>query len=188
MLFSLKTAYMKKIPFISAFMAIILALPFTAASQMAVSAQEETINEVTVPFRTRNNLLIVPFMINDTIKVNLILDPRCKTIILFGKRYKRWLRDKRRVSPENTLASESTPDGHPPHVSLHNKISIGPATGEDLPIVVVPNSSFFNFFTSVHGVIGADFLADYDVSVNHRAETITIRNSGNRTQITARSK
>jgi hypothetical protein len=136
-------------------------------------AAANSISEITVSYRTRNNLLVIPFMINESLKVNLLLDPHCKTVILFGKRYKKILRSKR--GNDVRYATSAVVDNTSGPVSYDNKISLGPASADNIPIVVVPNTSIFNFFTSVNGVIGSDFLSDYELIIHERTQTVTIR-------------
>lgn len=128
--------------------------------------------EVSLQYRTRNHLVIIPVKINDTLKVNLILDAQCKSVILFGKRYHKLLEATRQKSglQENKLS-----DSKIEYISLNNKISVGGMLNENMPIVVMPNINALNFFTSVNGVIGYDFLSRFDVSIDRKTSTITFR-------------
>ena len=170
---------MKKAVFIS-----ILIVGFISQAVKAQRAEADSTNEITVSYRTRNNLLVIPFTINESLKVNLLLDPRCKTVILFGKRYRKILRGKYRKNIEFKTPDEVNNISGP--VSYDNKISLGPARAENIQIVVVPNTNIFNFFTSVNGVIGSDFLSDYELVIHEQTQTVTIRPLQNKLAFTTR--
>jgi hypothetical protein len=131
----------------------------------------DSLEQVTIDFVKRNSLVIVPVIINERVKVNLILDPYCQTVILFGKRYKK-LVEKSKVKIRNRFLWRGK-DIEP--ISFDNSISIGPVVGENVPILVVPNSNPINFFTSVNGVIGTHFFAEFDLIIHKRTQTITIK-------------
>src|SRR5687768_10840525 len=48
---------------------------------------KDSVEEITLQYRTRNGLIILPVKINDTLKVNLVIDAQCKSVVLFGNRY-----------------------------------------------------------------------------------------------------
>jgi hypothetical protein len=131
----------------------------------------DSLEQVTIDFVKRNSLVIVPVIINERVKVNLILDPYCQTVILFGKRYKK-LVEKSKVKIRNRFLWRGK-DIEP--ISFDNSISIGPVVGENVPILVVPNSNPINFFTSVNGVIGTHFFGEFDLIIHKRTQTITIK-------------
>jgi hypothetical protein len=141
-------------------------------SQRDDLADEQSDDTNTVEFRTRNSLVIVPVKINDTLRVMLAIDPHCTSIVLFGKKYERLLAAS---SPVSTLLPGKHSDGP---VSLHNKIAVGPVVGENVPILVVPNSNPLNFFTSVHGVMGSHFFSMYDLHIDHKKQTLTFTPAG----------
>jgi hypothetical protein len=144
-----------------------------AGHQMAAQIATDTVKEITLSYRTRNNLLVVPVMINDSIKVNLILDPNCKAVILFGKRFQKLLAEKK----TNSAKASKRLTGYPAStdaLSLNNKISIGPAMGENVPIVILPNQNALNFFTSVNGIMGYEILSRFEITLDPKTETITI--------------
>ncbi|HYC86709.1 MAG TPA: hypothetical protein VEB86_15860 [Chryseosolibacter sp.] len=134
-----------------------------------------TLDEITIEIQKRNSLAIIPVMINGKIRVNLILDPYCQSVILFGKRYARLL-EKSKLALHGKSAKVRV-GTRGPALSLSNYVSVGPVLGENLPILVVPNSDALNFFTSVHGVIGTEFFRNYDIEINRRLETMTIKRS-----------
>lgn len=120
----------------------------------------------TFEFRTRNDLIIVPVTINERLRVDLALDPHCKTMILFGTRYKKILNGKKKTSAEK---------GSDQYFSFHNYVRLGPASEENVTIVVIPNKDAVNFFTGVHGVIGTEMLSSYQVSVDRKKMLMTVK-------------
>jgi hypothetical protein len=164
---------MRGLKIISLISALLCATASLGATKIALT---DSLNEITLNYRTRNKLMIVPVMINDSIKVNMILDPNCRSIMLFGNRYQSLLKHKRKQPPtieEKNVQGVHTRDG----LSLHNKISIGPAMRENVPIVVLRNQNPFNFFTSVNGVIGYDILAGFELIIDHKKQILTIRSA-----------
>ena len=82
----------------------------------------DDVREVTFSYKTFKNLIILPVVINDTIKVNLILDTGCRNLVLFGKRFKKLFameRDKR-------IQFSGLGSGNPVYgsLSLKNKVAI----------------------------------------------------------------
>jgi hypothetical protein len=127
------------------------------------AGKKDSLKDVTVEFWTRNRLIIIPVMINDTLRVNLAIDPHCRTIVLFGKRFSKLLREAR------TDAGELSASGD------RYDISIGPVKRHDVPILVVPNSDPVNFFTSVNGIIGMQHFAGFELIMNRRKQTLTLK-------------
>ncbi len=139
----------------------------SAANAVVKTLPGDSTKEVTVPYRTRNKMIVVPFLINDSIKANLILDDRCKSLILFGRRYKKLLAAKDDGAKVNGEIKET--------ISADNKISIGIFSSSSIPIVVVPNHNLLNYFTAVHGVVGDDIFSRFEVVVHKESETVTFR-------------
>ena len=134
-----------------------------ASSKKKNCEEEEDMN--VVHFYKKNKLIVVPATINDTLNVNFIVDPRCKSVVLFGKRFEKLIKETRK--PGSTIQPG---DGS---LLLHNKITIGPATSTDIAIAIVPNMDPMNFFTSVHGIIGFDLFQNYDITMDKKKQTIT---------------
>jgi hypothetical protein len=140
----------------------ILNISIVSAQESASGEPDADIN--IVHFYKKNKLIVVPAIINDTLKVNFIVDPRCKSVVLFGKRFEKLLR------PVHGGATGSSKNDH---LLLNNKITIGPATTENIAIAIVPNMDPMNFFTSVHGIIGFNMFGNYDISMDKKKQIIT---------------
>jgi hypothetical protein len=133
----------------------------------------EPVEESTIEFRTRNSLIIVPVVINDTMRVMLAVDPHCSSLVLFGKKYERMVRASLGIHSD-----DSPSEG----VIANNKISIGPVIGRNVPILVVANTNPLNFFTSVHGVIGSHYFDGYNLRIDHKKQELTFTPAIDKTQ------
>jgi hypothetical protein len=47
----------------------------------------DSVKEVTLRYRTVQNLIVLPVVINNFVSVNLILDTGCRNLVLFGKKF-----------------------------------------------------------------------------------------------------
>lgn len=144
----------------SVFMAGIAEAQFPFFSRERVTAEKtsslsEDSTSVTIDYRTRRDLLIVPALINDTLRVNLIVDPRCQTLILFGKKFEKHLKASKQFVIDNQQTQ-------------NHKVAIGPSVRKDVPIVVVRNIDPMNFFIGVNGVIGAEMITSCEIEFDHR--------------------
>jgi hypothetical protein len=135
-------------------------------------------------YRSRNDLLIVPVLINDHILVNMILDPQCRSVILFGKRYYRKLTENRKSAVANPALDNSS-EG----MILHNQISLGPAVINNATIVVLGNRNPINIFTDVNGIMGYDGFAEFKLSPDSKTHLMTITpNKDDREMARSKSK
>jgi hypothetical protein len=78
----------------------------------------DSVREVTFRYKTVQGLILLPVIINDTVKVNLILDTGCRNLVLFGKRFQK-LFD---IQPGREVKFSGLGAGHPVvgGVSLNN--------------------------------------------------------------------
>mgnify|MGYP003576681688 CR=1 FL=1 len=123
-------------------------------------------NDSTLNYRTRNTLVIVRVVINDTMKVSLALDVHCRSVVLFGKKLGRQLEASRSLAGIGESKHES--------LSHNNKISIGPIEKDDVSILVVPNYNPVNFFTNVNGMISTSFFSDYSLMLDHKKQIMVL--------------
>jgi hypothetical protein len=147
---------------------VTLAVTHFSFAQPLFEAGADAERPMSVEFRSRNSLIIVHALINDTLRVNLALDPHCRSVILFGKKYSRLLEASLAIGRLHSFKDEAGPPVFP-----HNKLSIGPVVGENVPIVVLPNANPMNFFASVNGVMGTEFFAGFGISIDAKKEIIT---------------
>ena len=133
----------------------------------------DSVNEMTLRYRTIKNLIVLPVIINDSIRVNLILDTGCRNLVLFGKRFQKLLKH----NPDKQIQFSGLGSGKPVHgfLSLFNKVSIQEVLGESIPVIVVPSKNLLSFYNDIHGVIGYDIFVKFEIELDPRTETITFR-------------
>jgi hypothetical protein len=171
---------------------LFLALTFLVATTYAITDPTETpkskpmrsgfsipdtIQEITVRYKTMRDLIVLPMVLNDSIRVNLILDTGCRTMVLFGNKFEKLLK----TEPNRSIQFSGYGDGNPilGKVSLYNKISMQQMLGENIPLVIAPKRSLFQNFTNVHGIIGYDILTRFEIEINPSTQTITFRSAPN---------
>jgi hypothetical protein len=136
----------------------------------------DSVTETTFEYRSVENLIILPAIINDSIQVNLILDTGCRNIVLFGKRFAKVFsgRGVRNVSVTGHGAGKGI-DGF---IALENKIDIDIVSGKRIPVVVVPGRSIFAGLIEVDGVVGYEIFSKFEVEINFPTHRITFRSGG----------
>jgi len=134
----------------------------------------DSLTEYTIEYKSVDNLIVLPVVINDSITVNLILDTGCRNIVLFGKRFQKTLT----ITPtQNPILFSGIGSGKGVQglLSLHNQVSIGKITGEVVPVVVVPKRNIFQEYPSIDGLIGYDIFTRFEVEINPARHQITFR-------------
>jgi hypothetical protein len=133
----------------------------------------DDVGEVSMPYKTYKNLILLPVIINDTIEVNLILDTGCRNLVLFGKRF----RDLLKMEPGKKVQFSGLGNGNPVYgsLSLKNKVSISEVIGEKIPVVVVADRNVFGRSFHIHGVIGYDIFIKFEIELNPKEKIITFR-------------
>ena len=136
----------------------------------------DSVTETTFEYRSIENLIILPAIINDSIRVNLILDTGCRNIVLFGKRFAKLFSAKgaRNVS----VTGHGSGKGIDGFIALENKIAIDIVGGRRIPVVVVPGRSIFAGLTEVDGVVGYEIFSKFEVEINFPLHRITFRAGG----------
>lgn len=133
----------------------------------------DSVNEMTLQYRTVKGLIILPVTINDSIQVNLVLDTGCRNLILFGKEFKNLFK----MSSRKPIEFSGLGSGRPVtgKLSIGNKVSINEVLGEQIPVVIVDSNNLFSNYHNVHGVIGYDIFLKFEIELNASARTITFR-------------
>lgn len=134
----------------------------------------DSVNEMTLNYRTVRGLIVLPVTINDSVEVNLILDTGCRNLILFGKKFIKMFQLNSKAVEFSGLGDGSPVKGR---LSIGNKVSINAVLGEQIPVVVVPANNLFGNYPNVHGVIGYDIFIKFEVELNAGAGTITFRSA-----------
>lgn len=133
----------------------------------------DNVQEITFNFESFRNLILLPVTINDTVKVNLILDTGCRNLLLFGKQFEK-LFD---TQPGQKIQFSGLGDGQPltGKLSLNNKVSIHALLGEKIPVVIVPHKNLFSGSPNVHGIIGYDIFIKFEIEFDASRRLITFR-------------
>lgn len=133
----------------------------------------DSIEEMTIQYKTVDNLILLPVSINDSLKVNLILDTGTRNIVLFGRRFKKEFD----FLPDNQVQFSGLGNGSSVFgkLSINNKVEINSVIGLDIPVVVVPSRNLFSTFANVHGVIGYEIFLKFEVEINPKKQEITFR-------------
>lgn len=133
----------------------------------------DSVSSTTFNYKSVDNLVILPAIINDSIRVNLILDTGCRNIVLFGKRFTNLL-----IAPgarHVRVTGLGDGKGVSGALAVENKITIDIVKGNRIPIVVVPGRSVFAGVPGVDGVIGYEIFSRFEVEINFPTKCITFR-------------
>jgi hypothetical protein len=160
------------------FMVLLLNCPFTGkcAAPNAGFSLPDSVFEFSMKYKTANNLIILPVIINDSIHVNLILDTGCRNLILFGKKFRDMFSTEAKPIQFSGLGEKKTLNGK---LSLDNLISIDAITGNRIPIVIVPQRNIFSNYPAVDGIIGYEIFVKFEVELNFSKKMITFRRGSN---------
>src|SRR5688572_28274811 len=158
---------------------VIILLTFFVTSSTQASETKagfslpDHVSEVSVKFNSIRNLIVLPVVINDSIKVNLILDTGCRNLVLFGKRFQKLFQSE----PNQKVQFSGLGDGSTilGKLSLNNKVSIQAVIGEKIPVVIVAERNLFSSYGDILGVIGYDFFIKFEIEVNPLKQLITFR-------------
>lgn len=133
----------------------------------------DSVEEMTIRYRSVRHLMIIPVTINDSVEVNLILDTGCRNLILFGRRFKKLLT----IAPGKPVIFSGLGTGRAVSgaLSIGNKVTIHEVLGEQIPVVIVQNHMIFDKYQNVDGVIGYDIFVKFEIEINPAAKTITFR-------------
>lgn len=139
----------------------------------------DSVSEFSLHYFTVDDLIVLPFMINGTIPVNLILDTGCQTLILFGRRFEKVFD----LVPDFRVTFSGIGTGHPAvgSVALDNTITMGPILGDQVPIIVVPGKHIFRQHLRVDGLIGYDLFTRFEIEIHPSRQEIVFRPAFHRT-------
>lgn len=144
-----------------------------ASTSRAGFSMPDSLKEVTFKYRSHGNLIILPVTINDSVKVNLILDTGCRNLVLFGTQFNRFFE----LHPEKKVNFSGLGSGKPVsgRLSLNNKVSIDAVIGEKIPVVIIPDQKLFRPGDDVDGIIGYDIFIKFEVELICARRQITFR-------------
>jgi hypothetical protein len=133
----------------------------------------DSVEELTIKYKTIENLILLPVTINDTLEVNLILDTGTRNLVLFGKKFQKFFH----FHPNQKVQFSGLGSGNPifGKLSINNKVEINSVIGLDIPVVVVPEKNLFGSFVNVHGVVGYEIFQKFEIEINPVEKEITFR-------------
>ncbi|UII34938.1 hypothetical protein LVD17_14090 [Fulvivirga ulvae] len=130
--------------------------------------------QTTIRFKLIENLVVIPVMVNDNLKVNLVLDTGGRSLILFGEGYNKLLT----VLPDKEVKLNGY--GHreyrPGKLSPDNKICVSDIQGLGIGIVVTNDKHFFPYVDgmSINGIIGYQIFSRFIVKIDYPNRVITL--------------
>jgi hypothetical protein len=131
----------------------------------------DSVSEMRIQYKENDGLIVLPFIINDTIQVNLILDTGSSNIILFGKKFKNLI-DQTARKIRFSGHGDGTPREGFAMTGVRLKLDI--ISGDNIPVVVIPKR-VFNGYSAADGVIGLDILQKFEVEIDPLKRIIFFR-------------
>jgi hypothetical protein len=127
-------------------------------------------SHTTIHFDRHNGLIIIPVVMNDTMKLRLILDTGTRSLLLYGKKF-RSLQNIRR-DKQVKVTGWGSPNGVNAFLSFPNKVSLGEIRGEAVGVAIVDRNRVLPDMPGVDGIIGYELFARFAVEINYRTRTI----------------
>src|SRR5689334_21836904 len=129
-------------------------------------------SSTTIHFDMFRNLIVIPALLNDSVKVKLILDTGTRSMLLYGKRFSTMpnLTKSRHVK----VSGWGSPEGIDAGVSYPNSVALGNVKGQALGVAVVSTRSLFAERPSIDGIIGYELFVKLVVEINYKARTIRL--------------
>jgi hypothetical protein len=127
-------------------------------------------SHTTIRFERYRDLIIIPVVLNDSIKLRLVLDTGTRSLLLYGKKF-RGLQNLRR-DKKVKVTGWGSPKGVDAFLSFPNKISLGEIRGEALGAAIVDHGRMFNDIPAIDGIIGYELFVRFAVEINYRTKTI----------------
>ena len=141
-------------------------------SDAGFSFPENTV-EIKFRFSIYKNLIVLPVTINDSIRVNLILDTGCRNLLLFGKRFERLFK----TLPDHKVRFSGLGEKPPltGKLALNNKVSIHSLLGQEIPVIIVQGKSLFGERTEIDGIVGYDIFIKFEIEFDASRQLIKFR-------------
>jgi hypothetical protein len=129
-------------------------------------------SSTTIHFELFRNLIVIPAILNDSVKVKLILDTGTRSMLLYGKRFATMpnLTRSRRVK----VSGWGSPEGIDAGISYPNNIVLGSIKGQSLGVAVVSTRGLFPERPSIDGIIGYELFVKFVVEINYKTRTISL--------------
>lgn len=130
----------------------------------------EGFSHTTIPFHKYQDLIVIQAQMNDSIKLNLILDTGTRSLLLYGRKFRRLqnLRKERCVK----VTGWGTPNSVNATLSFPNTIRLGEIRGDQVGVAVVDNGRMLLDAPTIDGIIGYELFARFAVEINYKTRTI----------------
>jgi len=130
----------------------------------------EGFSHTTIPFQKYQDLIVIQVQMNDSIKLNLILDTGTRSMLLYGKKFRKLqnLRRDKRVKVTGWGSSRSLDA----NLSYPNTINLGEIRGDLVGIAVVDNGRMLADAPTIDGIIGYELFVRFAVEINYKTRTI----------------
>ncbi|MFM9839075.1 MAG: aspartyl protease family protein [Cyclobacteriaceae bacterium] len=125
----------------------------------------------TIKFNSYKNLIIIPAQLNDTIKLNLILDTGTRSLILFGKKVKKL---KNIVKGKIKINGRGNSESLDASLSFPNNIKIGDVAGKGIGAVILNESELMDAIPGIDGIIGYELFIRFCIKIDYAKRTITL--------------
>jgi hypothetical protein len=163
---------MRAIKYIFLLFIVLKIVVASATDPMAGFCLPDSISEMKIKFRLKGGLIILPVVINDSIRVNLLLDTGCRNLVLFGKKFISLLNVDTRTTRFSGHGQGKPVEGR---LSFNNKVAINAILGTQVPVVVVGEKNVFARYSDVHGVIGYELFLKFEIEINSRTKEMIFR-------------
>jgi hypothetical protein len=131
----------------------------------------DSVQELQIQYRNINGLVVLPFIVHDSIQVNLILDSGSSNFILFGRKFRQLINSSARAIRFSGHGSGHQVQGFAiPGMSLKMDLIIG----ENIPMIVIPRRTFMGL-EHVDGVIGLDIFQKFEVEIDPMRRIVSFR-------------
>jgi hypothetical protein len=131
----------------------------------------DSVSEMRIQYKENDGLIILPFVINDSIQVDLVLDTGTSNIILFGKKFKNLIDQTARKIHFSGHGDGAAREGFA-MTGVRLKLDI--ISGDNIPVVVIPKRVFHGY-SAADGVIGLDILQKFEVEIDPSKRIICFR-------------
>jgi Aspartyl protease len=156
-----------------AFVLLILGISFTPLDEEPIGYHfDQGKVATTIKFVSYRNLIIIPVQLNDTIKLNLVLDTGTRSLILFGNKCRRLgnIAKGRKVK----IGGRGNSEFVDADFSFPNNIKIGDIVGKGVGAVVLSESKLTEVAPGIDGIIGYELFIRFCIKVDYAKRTITL--------------
>jgi hypothetical protein len=127
-------------------------------------------SHTTIKFEQYRDLIVIPVVMNDTVRLKLVLDTGTRSLLLYGKKFRRLSNLRRDKSVKVT--GWGSPNGVDACLSYPNSISLGKVRGDALGVAIVDHGHMFDDIPSIDGIIGYELFVRFAVEINYKTSTI----------------